>query len=204
MADLSLCEQFDSPQLHERLQWFQEPAQWTVDTTRACLRIETQAATDFWQRTHYGFQADNGHFLAARVAGDFVMQTHLASYPAHQYDQAGLMVRVSPECWLKTSIEFEPNWPSRLGVVVTNQGYSDWSTQDVLEVAEIHLRVRRHGADYKVEASFNGRDWTQLRLAHLDHEPNGAVHCGIYACSPKGAGFAAEFNTLEIATASAD
>ncbi len=39
------------------------------------------------------------------------------------------MVRFSKDCWLKTSIEYEPNGMCKLGAVVTNQGYSDWSTQ---------------------------------------------------------------------------
>jgi regulation of enolase protein 1 (concanavalin A-like superfamily) len=43
----------------------------------------------------------------------------------------GLMVQVSPSCWLKTSVEAgAPGEPSQLGVVVTNGGFSDWSTQD--------------------------------------------------------------------------
>lgn len=47
--------------------------------------------------------------------------------------QTGLMVEISPSCWLKCSVESgagEPGRPSQLGVVVTNAGFSDWSTQD--------------------------------------------------------------------------
>ena len=36
------------------------------------------------------------------------MTAHVAFNPVHRYDQAGLMVRVSPTCWLKTSVEHEP------------------------------------------------------------------------------------------------
>lgn len=46
--------------------------------------------------------------------------------------QAGLMVLLSPSCWLKTSVEHGGQGrPSQLGVVATNAGYSDWSTMDV-------------------------------------------------------------------------
>jgi regulation of enolase protein 1 (concanavalin A-like superfamily) len=82
------------------------------------------------QKTHYGFGADNGHLLFKELTGDFVMTTQVRFHPVHPYDQAGLMVRVSPSCWLKTSVEYEPDSPSRLGAVVTNHAYSDWSTQD--------------------------------------------------------------------------
>jgi regulation of enolase protein 1 (concanavalin A-like superfamily) len=80
---------------------------------------------DFWQRTHYGFEADNGQILFAPVAGDFVLATQVRFHPVHQYDQAGLMVRVSPSGWLKTSAEYEPIGPSRLAAVVTNDTSSD-------------------------------------------------------------------------------
>ena len=57
--------------------------------------------------------------------------TLLPSSLNRQYDQCGIMVRLSEGIWLKTSIEFEGDEPARLGAVVTKGGFSDWSTQDV-------------------------------------------------------------------------
>ena len=51
----------------------------------------------------------------AEVSGNVIVTARIRSYPAHQYDQAGLMVRFSSDCWLKTSVEFEPDSPSQLG-----------------------------------------------------------------------------------------
>ena len=68
------------------------------------------------------------------------------------------MVRLTPGCWLKTSVEFEPGEPSRLGAVITNHGWSDWSTQD-LDAAlgrDVAFRVTRRGADYLIEAAIAG------------------------------------------------
>lgn len=179
-----------------RLLWHCPPPKWGVSGGVLC--VETAAETDFWQRTHYGFRADNGHFLHVEQAGNFVLETRVRPRPVHQYDQAGLMVRLSPDCWMKTSIEFEPDAADRLGAVVTNGGYSDWSTQDVRDVGEVRFRVTREGADYLMEAD-TGDGWTQLRVARL-HEDDGqrAVACGVYACSPKGAGFVAEFLVLRL------
>jgi regulation of enolase protein 1 (concanavalin A-like superfamily) len=163
------------------------------------LRVETDGGTDFWQKTHYGFAADNGHFLFADVTDDFIVSTQVSFQGVHQYDQAGLMVRVSSSCWLKTSVEYEPEGPSRLGAVVTNAGYSDWSTQDFpSEAGQIWLRIRRKGSDYLVESSKDGVVWSQLRLARLHEDQGGAVACGLYACGPKGGGFAPEFGFLSI------
>jgi regulation of enolase protein 1 (concanavalin A-like superfamily) len=194
-----LDEPFAGPGLHPRLRWHCEPGRWSVEAARRCLRVEPDGGTDFWQRTHYAFQVDNGHFLYAEVAGDFVLAVRARFFPVHQYDQAGLMARLSPSCWLKASVEYEPDGASRLGAVVTNFGYSDWSTQGFPPgPGEVWLRVRREGDDYLVEASPDGRRWEQLRMAHL-HEGRGQpVTCGLYACSPKGPGFVAEFDHLTI------
>ncbi len=194
-----LHESFAGPGLDSRLRWHCEPPRWSVHPDGRFLRVEPAAATDFWRTTHYGFEADNGHFLFAEVGGDFVLTAHTRFRPVHQYDQAGVMVRAAASCWLKASVEYEPAGPSRLGAVVTNHGYSDWSTQAFPPgPGEVWWRVRREGDDYLVEASPDGRAWEQVRLAHL-HEGRGqAIAAGLYACSPKGAGFVAEFSHLTI------
>lgn len=196
----SIHESFTAPTLHPALQWHCEPARWAVRSAERRLRIEPEAGTDFWRTTHYGFVADNGHVLFGTVAGDFVMTTHVHFQPVHQYDQAGLIVRVSPSCWLKTSVEYEPGDESRLGAVVTNAGYSDWSTQPFPAAGrDVWLRIRREGQDYIVDASRDGESWTQIRLAHLHEDRAGAtVSAGLYACSPKAAGFVAEFARFDI------
>jgi regulation of enolase protein 1 (concanavalin A-like superfamily) len=181
-------------------QWHCQPASWSIDTVAMNLTIRPDEATDFWQRTHYGFRADNGHFLWAATPDDFEMTAEVSMKPLHQYDQAGLMVRLSPQCWLKTSVEYEDGISSRLGCVVTNRGHSDWSTQDVSSgFTDFALRVTRHSADYLVEANGPGTPWTQLRLAHLDEDSgSSSVQCGVYACSPKQAGLAASFRTFSL------
>ncbi len=199
MIDRHLHESFAGQSVDPRLKWYCEPSRWSVPTDGR-LVIEPDGGTDFWRKTHYEFEADNGHFLFMDVAGDFVLTTHVLFRPANQYDQAGLMVRVSPTCWLKASVEYEPDGPSRLGAVVTNFGYSDWSTQGFpASRDEVWLRVRREDDTYVVDASSDGLGWEQVRMAHLhDEREDTTVACGLYACSPKGVGFVAEFAFLTI------
>lgn len=192
-----LSESFYKATVDARLSWYNPPKQWEV--ARGHLVVRPDAKTDFWQATSYGFRVDNGHFLFTEVEGDFTLLTKLRFKPAHPYDQGGLMVRLSPECWIKTSVEYETDGPSKLGVVVTNNGYSDWSTQDFGYARnELVLRLTRKGNDYLVEASPNGYTWQQLRVAHLQHEPYQAVQCGLYACSPVDEGYEVEFSYLRI------
>lgn len=194
-----LDETFAGETPDPRLAWHCPPPSWDLGTDG--LRLSTSAGTDFWQGTHYGFRVDNGHALLAAIEGDFVMTTRVRIAPEHQYDQAGLMVRLDAECWLKTSVEHEPGEPSRLGAVITNHGWSDWSTQDLdpARARDMAFRVTRSGADYLVEAALAGGAWSQIRLGRLQADRGGPVRAGIYACSPKAAGLEARFARLTIA-----
>jgi uncharacterized protein len=205
MSTNILSEHFIGPDLDPRLKWHCPPARWSIRAS--CLIMQPDAKTDFWQRTHYGFSADNGHLLYSEVAGDFALTTRVRFAPVHQYDQAGLMVRCSPDCWIKTSVEFEPGGPSRLGAVITRAGFSDWSTQDFpTEWDTIELRVELRGQDVLVEyrqpdaldSPAERTLWTQIRLGHLPIFGGSPVQAGVYACSPKAAGFSAEFDFLAI------
>jgi hypothetical protein len=198
-TERTLRESFEQDNYDPALQWYCEPAAWKI--VESCLVIEPEGETDYWQKTHYGFSADNGPFLYTPVDGDFVMTTKVRFYPKHQYDQAGLMVRIDAEHWIKTSVEYEPEGPSRLGAVVTAHGYSDWSTQAYPRDAnEIELRILRQENDYIVDYRPPGHrnGWTQIRVAHLPNPMNAPVWCGLYACSPKGKGYRAEFDYLVI------
>jgi regulation of enolase protein 1 (concanavalin A-like superfamily) len=202
VTELFLYETFEQPVLDPRLRWYCPPAKWSVNPATSVLVVEPAAKTDYWQKTHYGFEADNGHFLFAEITGDFILTSRVNFRPVHQYDQAGLMVRISPQCWLKTSVEYEPVGPARLGAVVTNFGYSDWSTQNFTG-NEASLRIRREGGDYIVEYAENTHQnvepgWTQLRIAHLHEDNGGLVQAGLYACSPIGVGYVAEFDFLSL------
>jgi uncharacterized protein len=199
MAEIILNERFRGPSLDPRLRWLNPPPSCTMDSSG--LVVRSAEHTDFWQQTHYGFRGDNGHFLHLDVAGDFAVTTKLSFQPTHQYDQAGLMVRVGPSCWIKTSVEHEPEGP-KLGVVVTNHNYSDWSLQNFTgERIELQLRIRRQSQDFLVEWSpVRSANWELLRMTHL-HEGGGQpLLCGLYACSPKGGGFGAEFEFLQLET----
>ena len=53
--------------MFDRCHWLNEPARWSLDAGR--LDVVTDAATDFWQKTHYGFARDSGHFFGAATEG---------------------------------------------------------------------------------------------------------------------------------------
>ena len=196
MGKIKLLELFNKTSLNPQLKWHCEPSVWKIHDNQ--LHISPDANTDFWQKTHYGFKADNGHFLYTGWSGDFILETQVSCDFKNQYDQAGLMVYVSDQCWMKTSVEYEPDKPNKLGVVVTNYGYSDWSTQDVdKSFTDFKIRILRDGSTWLVQYYHSeSSDWVQLRMFHLFDEPE--VKAGLYACSPKAAPFTARFHYLNI------
>jgi regulation of enolase protein 1 (concanavalin A-like superfamily) len=178
------------------MKWMNEPSDWRL--RESALEVRPDAGTDFWQRTHYGFRNDNGHLYHAELGGDFDLRVRVIYRPVHQYDQAGLMAYFSPDNWIKCSVEGEIDEPFRLGAVVTRDGYSDWSTQDLdADRVDVEFRLARTGHDFTAWSRQAGVErWTQMRLAHL---PGGAAKAGLYACSPKEAGFSARFSGLILA-----
>lgn len=189
-------ERFLAPTIPTGFYWFNEPR---VHRFGDGLELSTDEKTDFWQRTHYGFQRDNGHCLFTRLPGDFSVQTHVEFQPGEQYDQCGLMIRADAETWIKASIEYEDANLSRVGSVVTNLGYSDWATQDIhSKHREAWYRISRNRNDFLLEHSFDGAGWKQMRIAHL-HGIGEQLEVGPYACSPTGKGFRCRFTLLRFA-----
>lgn len=92
---------------------------------------------------------------------------------------------------------------SRLGSVVTNKGWSDWTTTDVdssvnLRWYRIQSLIQSGLKDFKIEYSDDGASWHQLRITHL-HDNFARLRVGIYACSPnKEEGFEAIFDNFSL------
>lgn len=188
-------EKFLSAQLPEDFYWFNEPKQYRMGRG---LEVVSKEKSDFWQGTHYGFRRDDGHCLFTKLSGDFSLITCVKSEPLTQYDQCGLMARIDAQNWIKMSTEYETPELSRLGSVVTNLGYSDWATQDLSSPpAEMWYRMSRREADFRLDYSFDGEEWSQMRITHL-HQEADSIEVGVYACSPIGKDFRCIFRELRL------
>ena len=86
------------------MEWRSEPRQWQALPDG--MQLTTDAGTDFWRHTHYGFVRDDGHFRFETVHRDFELEVTIAGDYRDQYDQAGLMVRTDDAQWIKCGIEF--------------------------------------------------------------------------------------------------
>lgn len=172
--------------------WHREPPRW--EAQGPALSLVTARDTDFWRTTHYGFVRDNGHFLSAAVTGDFQAEVRFSAHYERQYDQAGLMLRLSEREWIKAGVEFEGG-EQFLSVVVTRDR-SDWSVRPLPPPGgEVRLRLGRVRGAVLVQC-FLGGAWQLLRLTDFpEDEP---AHIGPMACSPQGEGLSVTFHDFRV------
>jgi regulation of enolase protein 1 (concanavalin A-like superfamily) len=176
--------------------WLNKPNKFTLSDDQ--LMIVTDPETDFWQRTHYGFQNDNGHAFLMAKEGDFTFEVKTKYASVNQYDQCGILLYQDSDNWVKASVEYENQQFARLGSVVTNLGFSDWATTDISsEISTMWYRISRNGADFLIENSLDGEVFQQMRIFHL-HQPIEIARVGVYACSPLESSFKAIFSNFQL------
>ncbi|TXH69583.1 MAG: DUF1349 domain-containing protein [Thiothrix sp.] len=191
--------------------WLNQPKHFQLSTDR--LSITTEPHTDLWQRSYYGFRNDNAPALLFELKDNFSLSFQVDFEYQARFDQCGVLIYLDSDNWFKASIEYENAEFSRLGSVVTNQGYSDWATQDISTVHTARYRLSRRGPDFLIEAAVNHPEFRQMRIFHLHklgpttpemgkaQPPLAAaqsVACGFYACSPTPSSFTATFTEFKL------
>ncbi|MDE5577547.1 MAG: DUF1349 domain-containing protein, partial [Oscillospiraceae bacterium] len=155
--------------------------------------------TDLWQRTYNHFRNYNAPILQIETDEkyfSFVVKTEFDT--KRRYDQSGIVMYLDSENWLKASMEYENEEIQRLGAVVTNNGYSDWSSTDVsASIKSTWFRLSRRENDFCVENSTDGVNFKQMRICHMFNAAE-KISFGIYACSAEDSSFKAVFTDMEI------
>lgn len=180
-----------------KLQWIRTPKHFTIREDQ--IEIISEPYTDLWQRTYYHFRNDSAPLLQMETKEryfSFIVKTSFES--KHRFDQCGVVMYLDEDHWLKASIEYENEVYQHLGSVVTNHGYSDWATTCIdAKITSMWYRFSRRGADFCIESSLDGRNYQQMRIAHMWHADE-SIRFGIYACSPENSSFKATFTHMEL------
>ena len=171
---------------------------WHVEPISSSLVLFPAAKKDYWRLTYYEplLVKDDGCLLYATLLRTeyYTIETCFMLYAVCQFDQAGLMIRLDREHWIKTGIEVVDH-TARLSCVVTNV-YSDWSTQPwpsekttidsgtneswankSFQKVDCSIRVHCRGTSIVVEAQYGTRKsedtdlssetWEFIRIANL-------------------------------------
>ncbi|UJR37175.1 hypothetical protein I4U23_029884 [Adineta vaga] len=181
--------------------WLNEPKQWSDKSS--VITVHTNGKTDFWRKTHYGFERDNGHFYYRSLPGDqdFTVTVNVRGKYHTLYDQGGLMIRTDDKNWIKCGVEYVDG-NQYASVVVTVNGWSDWSIVPISSPDVLKLRVKREKEAIHIEyAEGEHGDYKMMRLAYfpvIGKEQNLLV--GIMCASPgeETQGFEISFEDLKI------
>ncbi|WP_410768796.1 DUF1349 domain-containing protein [Fontibacillus sp. BL9] len=170
--------------------WLNSPLSTRIEEN--CLKVVPEKGRDFWKKTFYGFEYEDGAALLADWNNDMAVEVsfQLSSF-TELYDQAGILLYHGPEQWIKAGVEMNDGIP-QLSAVVTD-GYSDWSLASVPEWVgeEVTLRASIMKDAVIIRARTQHHAWRTIRVARFPY-PAGN-HAGPFACSPTRDGFEVTF-----------
>jgi len=173
--------------------WLNAPKIWRE--ADGVLEVTTDHGTDFWRETHYGFTRDNGHFLALPTGSSFTAQLRIQANYQALYDQAGVMLRLDEQHWLKAGIELSDG-RAMLSSVLT-AGRSDWATGPYEHDArDFWMRLTVSQGVLRVQVSADGRSWPLVRLAPFPEAASYQV--GPMCCTPERAGLSVRFSEFRL------
>jgi hypothetical protein len=172
-------------------QWINEPREWSADGE---LHVTADPETDLWRTTHYGYVYDSAHMYGRVLPGDLEVTATFGAGYAEQYDQAGVVLRIDENNWIKTGAEFVDGG-LLLSVVVTRD-LSDWSVVRLAGTAElVTIDLVREGDAVTVRYGLDGAEpATMLRLAYFP--PGVPALAGVMCAAPVGKGFPVRFTSV--------
>ena len=182
-----------SAQTLEKMQWFNEPSQWEIKDKKLTLFATPQS--DYWRIAHYGFTVDDAPFLYTTYGGEFEAKVKITGDYKVRYDQAGMMIRIDHENYIKTGIEYVDGKYNRSAVVTHHT--SDWSVITLdRPVPFVWIKAVRRLDAVEIYYSFDDKDYTLMRIAWM--QDNTPVQVGLMAASPDGQGFQASFEHFQV------
>ena len=182
-----------SAQTLENMQWFNEPETWEVKNGKLTMDVTPQS--DSWRISHYGFTVDDAPFIYTVRGGEFEVKVKISGDYKVRFDQAGLMLRIDKENYIKAGIEYVDG-KYNLSAVVTHTT-SDWSVIELAEPVDyVWIKAVRRLDAVEIFYSFDDVKYTMMRNCWL--QDNTPVMVGMMAACPDGNGFKATFENFKI------
>ena len=177
----------------DKMQWFNEPEEWDIKGNTLTMQVTPQ--TDYWRISHYGFTVDDAPFYYTLRGGEFEAKVKISGDYIARFDQAGLMLRIDHENYIKAGIEFVDG-KYNLSAVVTHHT-SDWSVITLEKpIPYVWIKAVRRLDAVEIFYSFDDKEYTMMRNAWM--QDNCPIMVGVMAASPDGKGFKAKFEEFSI------
>lgn len=177
----------------EKMQWFNEPVEWEIKDKSLLMNVTPQ--TDYWRISHYGFTVDDAPFFYTIRGGEFEVRVKISGEYKTRFDQAGLMLRIDHENYIKAGIEYVDG-KYNLSAVVTHHT-SDWSVIALDKpIPFVWIKAVRRLDAVEIFYSYDDKEYILMRNAWL--QDNHPVMVGVMGASPDGNGFQAKFEDFSI------
>ncbi len=177
----------------EKMQWFNEPEKWTVENQALSMFVTPKS--DYWRISHYGFTVDDAPFYYALYGGEFEVKVKITGDYKNRFDQAGLMLRIDEQNYIKAGIEFVDG-VYNLSTVVTHKT-SDWSVIALEKpVPFIWIKAVRRLDAVEVFYSFDDKTYMMMRNAWM--QDNTPMMVGVMGACPDGDGFNVKFENFKV------
>lgn len=177
----------------EKMCWFNEPQRWTLRNNTLSMFVTPQS--DYWRISHYGFTVDDAPFYYATYGGEFEAKVQISGDYKARFDQAGLMLRIDHENYIKAGIEFVDG-KYNLSCVVTHRT-SDWSVITLDKPVEhVWIKAVRRLDAIEIFYSFDDKEYTMMRNAWM--QDNCPIMVGMMAACPDGKGFDVTFKHFSV------
>ena len=192
-ALLLMATNLANGQTLEKMNWFNEPDNWSINN--GTLTMDVTPNCDYWRISHYGFTVDDAPFYYAEYGGEFEAKVQISGDYKVRFDQAGMMIRLDHENYIKTGIEYVDG-KYNLSTVVTHKT-SDWSVIALDRPVEgIWIKAIRRLDAVEIFYSFDDNEYIMMRNAWV--EANHPIKIGMFAASPDGNGFKASFSHFQV------
>jgi len=177
----------------EKMNWFNEPEVWKIENKALTMSVTPQS--DYWRISHYGFTVDDAPFYYATYGGEFEAKVKITGDYKVRFDQAGLMLRIDHENYIKAGIEYVDG-KYNLSTVVTHKT-SDWSVITLDKpVPYIWIKAVRRLDAIEIFYSFDDKTYTMMRNAWM--QDNTPIQVGVMAACPDGQGFNVKFENFKV------
>lgn len=177
----------------EKMNWFNEPSRWQVKD--GTLTMEVTPRSDYWRISHYGFTVDDAPFYYGEYGGEFEAKVKISGDYKVRFDQAGMMIRIDHENYIKAGIEYVDG-KYNLSTVVTHHT-SDWSVITLDKPVDfIWIKAVRRLDAVEIFYSFDDKEYIMIRNAWM--EANRHVKVGMMGACPDGDGFSVTFSDFTV------
>ena len=176
------------------MRWMNEPEKWKQKGDE--IKMTCPMEVDYWRNTLHGFIKDDAPFYWMYVDYNFEARLSMKGKFKYLYDQAGLMLRLDEENWIKLGIS---HYRDQLYVsCVFTRGNSDWSTHRLpkTKIEWFHVWVKRRGEVVECYYSLDNENWIRIRQGYFTDAPR--LRVGMMCAAPESAGFKVTFTNFLI------